>query len=310
MRYSDLLGQASAERVGARNNDAIVDPEFEEGVADGANLGEEVLVRHRDLAVLVAALLFVGHLVFDLQRAGACLDHLLGQQVSRLGVTETGVDVRDDRHDMRLEVVDLVLDVAFLDGVAVLACLVELPEQAAEFASVSLPQERVQFFDQRRHRGLLVHRLIGQRAEFGAQGSDHPSREIQVATVGRAEVFLDRNHLLLADKAVPASQRLRVLRRIGVVSRHVLAHDFRRVTRDIEASLEAILRSHARYAFRIDSVPGASVAGDYAGGGLDVVRILRHEIPLVHRLPCGPVDTRSDKSTRPSEEFHKRNLTV
>ena len=44
-----------------------VDAQLEEGVAAGADLGEEVLVRHRDLAVLVAALLLVGDLVLDLQ---------------------------------------------------------------------------------------------------------------------------------------------------------------------------------------------------------------------------------------------------
>ena len=72
----DLLGQPRAERIGARDDDAVVDPKLEEGVADRADLGEEVFVRHRDLAVLVAALLLVGHLVLDLDRAGSGLDHL------------------------------------------------------------------------------------------------------------------------------------------------------------------------------------------------------------------------------------------
>ena len=129
MRHGDLLGQAGAERVGARDDDAVVDAEFEEGVAERANLREEVLMRNRDLAVLVAALLFIGHLVFDLQGAGARFDHLLGEQVGRLGVAETRIDVGDDRHNMRLEVVDLVLDVLLADRVAFLACLVQLAEQ-------------------------------------------------------------------------------------------------------------------------------------------------------------------------------------
>ena len=106
LRHGDLLGQAGAQRVGAGDDDAVVDAQFEEGVAAGADLGEEVLVRNGDLAVLVAALLFVGHLVFDLERAGAGFDHLLGEQVGRFGIAETGVDVGDDRHDMGLVVVD------------------------------------------------------------------------------------------------------------------------------------------------------------------------------------------------------------
>ena len=104
----DLLGQAGAQGVGAGDDDAVVDAQFQEGVAAGADLGEEVLVRHGDLAVLVAALLLVGDLVLDLQRAGAGLDHLLGQQIGRLGVAEAGVDVGDDRHDVGLVVVDRV----------------------------------------------------------------------------------------------------------------------------------------------------------------------------------------------------------
>ena len=107
----DLLGQAGAERVGARDDDAVVDAQLEEGVAAGADLREEVLVRDGDLAVLVAALLLVGDLVLDLERAGAGLDHLLGEQVGRLGVAEAGIDVGDDRHDVGLVIVDRMLRV-------------------------------------------------------------------------------------------------------------------------------------------------------------------------------------------------------
>src|SRR6202000_1528854 len=50
------------------------------------DFAREHLVRHRSLAVLIAALLLIGNLVFDLQRAGACLDHLLGEQIGRLRI--------------------------------------------------------------------------------------------------------------------------------------------------------------------------------------------------------------------------------
>jgi hypothetical protein len=101
-----LLGQARAQAVGAGDDHALVDAQFLEGQAAGAQLLDEVLARHGDLAVLVAALLGVGDLVLDLQAAGAGLDHLLGQQVGGVLVAEAGVDVGDDRHDVGLEAVD------------------------------------------------------------------------------------------------------------------------------------------------------------------------------------------------------------
>ena len=186
MADGDLLREAGAERVGAGHDDAVVDAEFEEGVAAGADLREEDLVRHGHLAVLVAALLLVRDLVFDLQGAGAGFDHLLGQQIGRLGIAEAGVDVGDDRHDVGLEVIDLFDQRLFLRLVAGLAGCVEGTENVVELAGVRLTQEGVELFDQRRHRGLLVHRLVGKRSELGAQRGDHPAREIQIAAIGLA----------------------------------------------------------------------------------------------------------------------------
>ncbi len=226
--HGDLLGQARAEGVGAGDDHAVVHAQFQEGVAHRADLGQEVLMGNRDLAVLVAALLLVGHLVLDLDGAGARLDHLLGQQVGRLGVAETGVDIGDDRHHMGLEVVDPVLHSLGRHLVTGFAGGIEFAEQAAQFAGIGLAQEGVQLLDQRGHSGLLVHRLVGQRAELGAQGRDHPAREIEVTLVGAVEMLLDGNQLLLADKAVPATQGLGVLGAVSIVLSHVLAHDRRR----------------------------------------------------------------------------------
>src|SRR3546814_9588963 len=58
-------------------------------------------------------------------------------------------------------------------------------------------------------------------------------------------MLLDGDHLLLADKAVPAAQRLGVVRRICVIGSHVLAHDPGGVARDVEAGLEPVLQPHA-----------------------------------------------------------------
>ena len=169
------LVRPAPRRVGAGDDDAVVDAQLQEGVAAGADLREEVLVRHGDLAVLVAALLFVGDLVLDLQRAGAGLDHLLGQQVGRLGIAEAGVDVGDDRHDVGLVVVDRARCSALPSASSPAARAASRSRNMhAQLAGVGLAQEGVEFLDQRRNRGLLVHRLVGQRAEF-ASAARRPS---------------------------------------------------------------------------------------------------------------------------------------
>jgi hypothetical protein len=200
------LVKAGAEAVGAGDDHAIINAEFHERVADSADLREEVLVRHGHLAVLVAALLFVRDLVLDLDAAGARFDELLGEEIGRLGIAETGVDVRDDRHDVRFVLVDLVQQAVRVDRVTRSLRRIELAEQHAQFTRIGLTQEGVELFDQRRNAGLLVHRLVGQRAEFAAQRGNHPARKVEVAALGRAEVLLDGDHLLLADEAVPAGR--------------------------------------------------------------------------------------------------------
>ena len=66
-----------------------------------------------------------------------------------------------------------------------------MTEDIVELAGVRLTDEGVELFDQRRHRGLLVHRLIGKRSELGAKCCDHPAGEIQIAAIGRTEMLLD-----------------------------------------------------------------------------------------------------------------------
>ena len=150
----------------------------------------------------------------------------------------------------------------FLGAVAGLAGGVDLAEEAAELAGVRLAQEGVNLFDQRRHRGLLVHRLVRQGAEVGAERGDHPAGEVQIAALGRAEMLLDGDHLLLADEPMPAAERLGVKGGIGVIGRHVLAHDGGRISGDIEAGLEAVLQAHAGDRLGVDAAPRAVLAFD------------------------------------------------
>src|SRR5690606_27360361 len=144
-------------------------------IANGSDLGEEVGVRNGDFTVLVATLLLIGYLVFDLDAASTGFDHALGQQIGGFRVTEASVDVGNDRDDVGFVVVDLVLDLGSLGGVAGFASGVQAGEQQVQLAAVGLAQEGVQLFDQVGNGSLLVHRLVRQRAELGAQSSNHPA---------------------------------------------------------------------------------------------------------------------------------------
>lgn len=68
-------------------------------------------------------------------------------------------------------------------------------------------------------------------------------------------MLLDSNHLLLRDEAVPATERLGILRGIGIIGRHVFAHNFRGVARNIKPGLEPILKPHPRDSLGINSAP-------------------------------------------------------
>ena len=163
-------------------------------------------MRHGDFTVLVATLLGVRYLILKLDAASTRFDHLLGQQVGGFFVTETGIDVGNNRHNVSFVIVDLGLNVSFSSGIASFTGGVEFAEQTAQLAGISLAQEGVKLFNQRRNRRFFVHRLIGQWAEVRAQRGNHPARQVEVALVSRLKVLLDGDHFLLADKAVPAAQ--------------------------------------------------------------------------------------------------------
>src|SRR5690554_435365 len=271
--YSNLLGQSGTQGVGAGNDDAVVNTQLQECVTQCVQLGDEVGVGNGHFTVLVATLLLVGNLVFDLQGTGTSFDHLLGHQVGGFFVTESGVDVGNDGHNVGFEVFDLVQNFGFFSLVAGLAGLVQRGEQQIQLAGISLAQEGVQLFDQGGNGVLLVHGLVGQRTELGAQGSNHPAGQIQVALVGGLQVLFDGDQLLLADKTVPATQGLGVLGWICIVLGHVLAHDVCGVPGDIQTGLEAVLVAHARGKLRVDCAPAAAGFIYYGSNGLDFVLI-------------------------------------
>ena len=267
-RHSNLLGQTCAQRVGAGNDDAIGNAQFEKGVAAGTDFLKEILVRYSDFAVLVAALLFVRNLIFNLQRTGASFDHFLGEQIGCLGIAETCVDIGNDGDDMRFVIFDFAHQLGFGSSISGCAGFIKIAEKDVEFAGIGLTQESVQLFNQRRNAGFFVHRLIGQGAKFAAQGSDHPAGKVEVTAFGCAKMLFDRNDFLLRDETMPAAERLCVVRRVTVIGRHVVAHDRGRVTGDVEAGLKAVLHAHTGDGFGADRVPCAVLgANDLAGGG-------------------------------------------
>ncbi len=225
------------------------------------------------LTVLVTALLLVGNLVLDLDAAGTCFDHLLGHQVGGFSVTETGIDVGNDRHNVGFITVDLGLNFCFLGLVAFSASVVQCGEQQVQLTGVSLAQEGVQLFDQAGNGGLLVHGLVGQGAEIGTQGGNHPAGQVQVAFVGGFQVLFDGDQLLLTDETVPATQGLCVDRVVGVVVGHVLAHDGGGVLGNIQTGLEAVLYAHASGVFRVDCAPTVTCGFFQCGNSFDLVLV-------------------------------------
>ncbi len=121
-------------------------------------------MRYGDLAGLVTALLRVGNLVFNLNSASTCFDHALGKQVCSLFVTKARVYVGDNWHNVCFKVINL-----FNDAVGVLTLLtgfVELSKNVAQLARISLFQKGINFFNEVRYCGLLMHALVRQRAKL------------------------------------------------------------------------------------------------------------------------------------------------
>ena len=92
-----------------------------------------------DFTVLVATLLFVGHLVLDLDGTSARLYHLPRQQIGCFGITKTGVDVSDNRHNVRLKVVDLLLHSLRCSLISSCTCRIQRAKQTTELSSIGLP---------------------------------------------------------------------------------------------------------------------------------------------------------------------------
>ena len=103
---------------------------------------------NRNFAVLVATLLFIRHLIFDLNGTSTGFDHLLGEKVGCFLITKAGINVGNDGNDVRLEIIDLVDDRPLLNIIVSRPCRIELTEKTAQLARVGLTQERIQLLNQ------------------------------------------------------------------------------------------------------------------------------------------------------------------
>ena len=106
-----------------------------------------------------------------------------------------------------------------------------------------------------------MHRLIGKWTELRTQRCNHPARQIQVTAIRITEMLLDRNHFLLADKTVPATERLCVLRGVLLVVVDITTHDVGGIFRDIQTCLKTILETHAHGVLCVNAVRGCSDTG-------------------------------------------------
>ena len=116
-------------------------------------------MRHGHFAVLVAALFGVRHLIFDLNATCTGFDHFLRQQICRFFITETGINIGNNRHNMGFEIIDRrqrCINIA-----AIGARFVQIDEQMPQFARIGLLQKCVDFLNQGRHGGFFVHGLVG-----------------------------------------------------------------------------------------------------------------------------------------------------
>ena len=68
-------------------------------------------------------------------------------------------------------------------------------------------------------------------------------------------MLFDSNQLLLTNKTMPATQRLRVLRRVFIIRSHIFAHKICRISSNIDARFEAILSAHSGGVLGVDVGP-------------------------------------------------------
>jgi len=78
---------------------------------------------------------------------------------------------------------------------------------------------------------------------------------------------------------MPATQRLGIFRTVGIIGRHILAHDRGSIFCDVEAGLETVLQLHPGNRLSIDTGPIAILAVYQALGGAFEIFVGHRQIP-------------------------------
>ena len=88
-------------------------------------------------------------------------------------------------------------------------------------------------------------------------------------------MLLDGNHLLLTNKTMPATERLRVLRGVLLVVVDITTHDVGGIFRDIQTCLKTILETHTHGVLCVNAVRGCSDTGQF----FYLLEIMTHSAP-------------------------------
>ena len=86
-------------------------------------------------------------------------------------------------------------------------------------------------------------------------------------------MLFDGNHFLLTDEPMPAAKGLGIIRWVGIIGRHVFAHDLCGIAGNVQAGRETVLRAHACGGFRVNGIPAPIMALNGLGQRIHIVSI-------------------------------------
>ncbi len=135
-------------------------------------------MRNGHFAILVTALFCVRYLVFNLDTAGARLDHFLGEKISCFFITKARINICNNRHNMRFKIVNF--SQSRVDITAGFPRLIQIHKKMPQFARIGLLQKCVDLVDQCGNGCFFMHALVGERPKFGAQSRNHPATQIDI----------------------------------------------------------------------------------------------------------------------------------
>ena len=104
------MSQTSTEAICPSYDNAFINAKLFKCHATSAQLGDEIFAWNCDFTVLVATLLRVRNLVFDLQAASTSQDQFLCEQISGMLISEAGINISNNRNNVAFECIDAIND--------------------------------------------------------------------------------------------------------------------------------------------------------------------------------------------------------